>query len=344
MHTLGGLVMKKMLLLGVTVFSLGLGACSNNQAEEESIAQVEASKALAVSESESKAAEASKKAEESSIAVEESKASEEAKKAVEEAAGIYNGIDFRALPAATQAMVLSTFVDSRSTVPDLQDELYYVNYSAEGNYIMVQVTSGAGTGHPYYLLELQDKQYVPLSSVAWMGNDGYETVDISTEPITLEALSAEYAASQEAYDALSASANDMGLTVAAYNDMWNEATAEYTYSDFKGYYLHFSENDPSRSDMIVGIADEVMHIGWWGSEYIEYEIVNASIDGNVLAMDYFVPDTDMYDGSEGTVYITLNEVDGQKSISFDSDPTNLYYAATYEETLSYDYSFEDYIY
>lgn len=126
-------------------------------------------------------------------------------------------------------------------------------------------------------------------------------------------------------------------------DPSNEETI-YDYSDFVGYYLHFDPNNPAHSDMMTGVAYDQIIVAWWGSEANTYEVLNSSINGNALTIDYYMPDLYMEgEGTNGTMELTLDEVDGQRIIRSNFEPNLEFYKVPYEEVQSYGYSLIDFV-
>lgn len=124
-----------------------------------------------------------------------------------------------------------------------------------------------------------------------------------------------------------------------------EANAGYDFSDFMGYYLHFISSEWPQSDMFVGIARDQIILGFWGSDGNVYEILDTSIKDNVLFVDYFLLDAYAPDGGiYGSMEITLDESSGEKGIRFSFEPDTIFYAASYDEVLSYDYTTADFVY
>ena len=70
-----------------------------------------------------------------------------------------------------------------------------------------------------------------------------------------------------------------------------------------------------------------------------YDILEKSIRGNVLTIDYFLPPSldPEDDGEYGTMKISLEESEEGKIISFETNLDEKYYEATYEDLLYYDF-------
>lgn len=115
-----------------------------------------------------------------------------------------------------------------------------------------------------------------------------------------------------------------------------EKRTTYEFSDFIGYYL--------RSDMFAGIAQDEVIVAWLGGGANTYEILETSINSNMLSMNYFIPDPYAEGGGfYGSMEITLNEASGEKSISFSFEPDLEFNEASYEEVVSNGYSIVDFV-
>lgn len=118
--------------------------------------------------------------------------------------------------------------------------------------------------------------------------------------------------------------------------------APYDYNDFIGYYLHFDSNDRSHADMNVTIGHEYITIGWYLSEFELYNVLDTSLAENVLSIDYSTVPYGEEAEEYGTFEVSLNEENGEKSITFDVSGMT-FYQVTYEEVLDYGYTIQDYL-
>lgn len=115
----------------------------------------------------------------------------------------------------------------------------------------------------------------------------------------------------------------------------------YDYSDFVGYYLHYTTDDRSESDMIVTIGNEYLMLGWYLSEFELYEIIDWSIDQNILTIDYYLELPYEGEGAHGRLSINLFEENGEKYIDFGGDM--LFYETSYDKVQNYGYTLPDFL-
>lgn len=118
--------------------------------------------------------------------------------------------------------------------------------------------------------------------------------------------------------------------------------APYEYSDFIGYYLHFDSEDHTHADMITTIGYGYLTVGWYLSNFELYNVLDTSVEENILSVDYSI---EPYGGGTeeyGTFQLFLHEEDGEKYIEFESGM--IFHEASYEEVLDYGYSIQDFLY
>ena len=118
--------------------------------------------------------------------------------------------------------------------------------------------------------------------------------------------------------------------------------APYEYSDFVGYYLHFDADDRTHADMIATIGYDYLTVGWYRSNFELYQVLDSSVEENVLSVEYSIEPYGEEAEEYGTFNVSLEEDDGEKRIEFiESGMT--FYQATYEEVLDYDYSIQEFL-
>ena len=153
----------------------------------------------------------------------------------------------------------------------------------------------------------------------------------AAEQAALEKKEAEQAAEEQAREeAIEAEAS--------------ETAAGYEYSDFVGYYLQFAPDNPAHSETVLGIAYDQIIVAWWGSEGNTYEVIDSAVYGNTLSVNYSI--SDPYGeggGTNGHMELTLNETNGEKTISISFDPHLEFYEASYEEVQAHGYSLVDFV-
>ncbi|CAM4322825.1 hypothetical protein HCA64_11860 [Listeria booriae] len=131
---------------------------------------------------------------------------------------------FNQLPDKLQALLIATAIDERS-IPPINGVTVY--YNEDSDYTLINVHSGAGVGHPIYLLTKKENVITPIKSVVYQGVDGYEKAEIKTNPISKNELYAQYIADKYLYDtALEKTEQNLDLTLADFNEKYAS-----TYSD-----------------------------------------------------------------------------------------------------------------
>lgn len=111
----------------------------------------------------------------------------------------------------------------------------------------------------------------------------------------------------------------------------------YSFEDFIGYYLYFSDEDSSIGDILMTIDQKEIGLGYWESEGYTYDILSTSVEGNNLIVDYYYEssyedDYEEYDTFEFE-YIESND----KVMVIFND--NLYHKVPQEELEEYGWLF-----
>ena len=205
--------MKKSLMILAAILSVGLFGCSTESSdgltkeEQEAIYREEVRKKL-----DEEAAEEAEK-----------EAAEEPEDEPEDEPEETNGAaTFDALPKGVQAAVISTFYDERATADSLVNGGMYTSYAFDEPYLIIQVTSGAGTGHPIYLLEREEDTYIPVDGVVYVGADTVESAAPSQVDVTLAELAVEYETNQTLYDQTHDPSYTWDMTLADFNEIKNQ--------------------------------------------------------------------------------------------------------------------------
>lgn len=281
--------MKNRLLALLTIFLIGIGGCSSDQAEvltkdeQEAIYREEVQKML----KEEKMIEDSKEEEE-----EDSEETEMEEGEVEAAETLSKGEKFLTLPLGTQASIISTYLDERASADSLVDGGFYTGYSFENNYTIIQVTSGAGSGHPIYLVELQNETYIPTDAVVFVGSDSVEKRTPPQVEITLSELYDEYLSNEYLYDLTNDTAYDIEMTVADFNRLRDSAKViDEVVGTVDG--VTNTINDFMSFDGSVGIGFTIYNGSSTTVEYSPHDIklykdgelltINGSGDSGILA-------------------------------------------------------------
>lgn len=105
---------------------------------------------------------------------------------------------YNELPLPLKVLLATTTVDERAMSPELMG--YTLNYNFDEENLLVNVHSGAGSGHPWFILQFDTETITPVNGVVAMGIDGYEEVLVDTTPISKIDLYNRYMGSKESYD------------------------------------------------------------------------------------------------------------------------------------------------
>lgn len=133
-----------------------------------------------------------------------------------EAAQVQEAIKaYDALGLQLQAVLAATLVDGRAV--ELIERDLLLNYNGEGEYIIFQITSGAGVGHPWYVIQNGAEAVTPIEGVTYLGNEGYEDAPVDSTPISKVDMLNLYLESKQEFDILILNAYIMpDLTLEAY--------------------------------------------------------------------------------------------------------------------------------
>ena len=131
-------------------------------------------------------------------------AAEEAAKAkAEEEALLQESADrainaYNELPLPLKVLLATTVVDERAMTPGLQG--LYLNYNFVGDDMLVNISSGAGSGHPWYIIRYDSETVTPIQGVVYLGMSGYEDMKVDATPTSKIDLYNRYLASKASYD------------------------------------------------------------------------------------------------------------------------------------------------
>lgn len=115
------------------------------------------------------------------------------------------------------------------------------------------------------------------------------------------------------------------------------------FEDIAGYYLRFTDGD--FADMIVGISDKLMIVGWYASSFEMYEVQSYSLNGNILTIDYkYIPyqptdEVDIY----GSFDITYRKNGENGEIILDFASEGVFTHVPFHELQNYGYTLDDII-
>ena len=128
---------------------------------------------------------------------------EAAKAEVEEEALLQESADrainaYNELPLPLKVLLATTVVDERAMTPGLQG--LYLHYNMHEDDVIVNISSGAGVGHPWYILQNDSETITPIQGVVYLGISGYEDATVDPTPISKIDLYDRYIASKQSYD------------------------------------------------------------------------------------------------------------------------------------------------
>lgn len=176
--------------------------------------------------------EKAKKAEETEV-IEEDSANVEAE-VTPESSSLNKESDsekFESLPTDTQVALLTPYYDERGKPQHISEGMYFILYGLEENFIFIQVHSGAGTGHPVYMIERQGDTFKPVDGVINMGVSGFEVIAPPQVNVTIDDLMTDYENAPDLYDASAANTDADQFDFASFNQM--KVLAEETSSSFE---------------------------------------------------------------------------------------------------------------
>lgn len=118
---------------------------------------------------------------------------------------VTNGVaEYNKLPLEIKIQLMATLVDDRAKPignAGLNEHGLYIYYGAYDDYVLINVHSGVGTGHPIYLINYDTDSVTPAEGVVAAGASNSEIVgNINTNPVSKASLYEIYLSNQEAYD------------------------------------------------------------------------------------------------------------------------------------------------
>ncbi|EGP5301836.1 hypothetical protein EAC14_11895 [Enterococcus faecium] len=118
----------------------------------------------------------------------------------------------------------------------------------------------------------------------------------------------------------------------------------YVFEDFKGYYGHFSPEDPSKVDVLITISDSYFTTHLWMSDYDLVEITAYTIDDNKLNIEFYqaADGINVLEETRGTLQVALNEKDSisKKLIVGTNDEYN---SLTKQQAFEYGFLIKDFL-
>lgn len=163
-----------------------------------------------------------------------------------------NSEKFESLPMDTQVALLTPYYDERGKPQRISEGMYFISYGLEENLTFIQVHSGAGIGHPVYMIERQVDTFHPVDGVINMGISGYEVTDPPQVSVTIDELMADYENNPALYDASAANTDGDQLDLASFNQM--KVLAEETSSRFETENAtEITEPSPDQAMFVDGV-------------------------------------------------------------------------------------------
>lgn len=128
---------------------------------------------------------------------------EAAKAKMEEEALLQESMDrsinaYNKLSLPLRMLLATTIVDERAMSPGLLG--YTLAYNFEEEYLLVNVHSGAGVGHPWFIIRDDSDTVTPVQGLVNMGMSGYQDAAVDPTPVSKADLYNRYIESKESYD------------------------------------------------------------------------------------------------------------------------------------------------
>ena len=123
------------------------------------------------------------------------KAEEEAlhQESTDRAINAYNGLS---LPL--RMLLATTVVDERAMSPVLLG--YTLAYNFDEEYLLLNVHSGAGVGHQWFIIRDDSDTVTPIEGLVNMGTSGYRDAAVDSTPVSKADLYNRYMESKDSYD------------------------------------------------------------------------------------------------------------------------------------------------
>lgn len=145
--------------------------------------------------------------------LEEQAIDSEVEESSEDVLEAYNNLD-----EPLKALLAATIVDERAMSPELEG--YYFSYNFDEEYLLTHITSGAGSGHPWFILQYDTTTLMPVGGVYIAGSSNYgdsPVVPITTSKIDLYK---RYMESKNSYDiAAEKATKDPEMTMMFYREL-----------------------------------------------------------------------------------------------------------------------------
>lgn len=105
---------------------------------------------------------------------------------------------YNELSLPLKVLLATTTVDERAMSPELSGFNLYYNF--DGDDLLANIHSGAGVGHPWFIIQYDTETITPVQGTVYNGASGYEDVPVESSPISKIDLYNRYMESKESYD------------------------------------------------------------------------------------------------------------------------------------------------
>ncbi|CZR06992.1 hypothetical protein SAMN05216375_13716 [Trichococcus ilyis] len=105
---------------------------------------------------------------------------------------------YNELSLPLRVLLVTTIVDERAMSPGLLG--YTLAYNFDEEYLLVNVHSGAGVGHPWFVIRDDLDTVTPIQGLVYMGMSGYWDVEVDSTPVSKADLYNRYMESKDSYD------------------------------------------------------------------------------------------------------------------------------------------------
>ena len=158
---------------------------------------------------------------------------------------------FDALSQELKVILMADTVDSRvKDYPNLEGLTLY--YTIDDKDIYLQITSGAGTGHPIYKLLMGAEGVTPTQGVCYLGINGYDEVEVNNELISIENLLQTYNQNKTSFD----NATNKVQPMDNLKELFDEQIS-YVNNDNTGE-KNTSENQPSDDEILNYFINNIL--------------------------------------------------------------------------------------
>ncbi|MGX7394248.1 outer membrane protein assembly factor BamD [Carnobacterium mobile] len=126
---------------------------------------------------------------------------------------------YNELDQSLKVLLATTTVDERAMSPNLEG--YNLYYNFDEGYLLTNVHSGVGSGHPWFIIEYDESTITPVEGVVYMGGGtNYDDVSLDSSPISKKDLYNRYINSKDSYDAAVEKVDEVSeMTMSQYEEM-----------------------------------------------------------------------------------------------------------------------------